>query len=116
MGSVDEDKKQFDIITTFSKDVNMNFGLDKSAYMYVERDKRKYLNEEIEVNGIRIKELKEDAPYKYLGVDGTIGYEGELTEGQVTKEYLNRIRKIWKSELNSYNKQIKLHITPLQCH
>ena len=60
--------------------------------MYVERGKRKYLNEEIEVNKIRIKELKEDEPYKYLGIDETFGYEGELTKGQVTKEYLNRIR------------------------
>ena len=67
-GSVDEGKKQLDIITTFSEDVNMNFGLDKCSYMYVERDKRKYLNEEIEVNGTRIKELKEDAPYKYPGI------------------------------------------------
>ena len=31
-------------------------------------------------------------------------YKGELTMGRVTKEYLNRIRKIWKSELNSYYK------------
>ena len=56
---MDEGKKQLDIIT-FSKDINMNFGLDRCDYMYVEEGKRKYFNEEIEVNGLRIKELKED--------------------------------------------------------
>ena len=86
---MDEGKKQLDIITTFSKDINMNFCLDKCAYMYVEGGKRKYFNEEIEVNGIRIKELKEDEPYKYLRIDEIIGYEGELTKRRVTKEYLN---------------------------
>ena len=39
-----EGKKHLDIITTLSKDINMNFGLDKCAYMYVERGKRKYRN------------------------------------------------------------------------
>ena len=38
----------------------MNFDLDKCTYMYVERGRRKYRNEEIEVNGIRIKEPKEN--------------------------------------------------------
>ena len=42
-GSVDEGKKQLDIITTFSEDINMNFVLDKCAYMYVERGKKNTL-------------------------------------------------------------------------
>ena len=74
-GSVDEGKKQLNIVTTFSKDMNRNFGHDKCAYMYVERGKRKYLNEEIEVNRVKIKELREGEPYKYLGIDESIGIQ-----------------------------------------
>ena len=32
-------KQLLDIVTTFSKDINMQFGVDKCAYTYIERGK-----------------------------------------------------------------------------
>ena len=52
--------KQLDIVTTFSKDVGMTFGTDKCAYSYVECGKKKSLGETIVMNGVEIKELKEE--------------------------------------------------------
>ena len=96
--------KQLDIVTTFSKDVGMTFGTDKCAYSYVERGKKKSLGETIVMNGVEIKELKEEERYTYLGIDESVSMDGELTKEKVTNEYLHRVKKIWKSELNARNK------------
>ena len=55
--------KQLDIVTTFSKEVGMTFGTGKCAYSYVERGKKKSLDETIVMNGVEIKELEEEERY-----------------------------------------------------
>ena len=37
---IQEAKLQLDLITTFTKDINMQFGSDKCAYIYIERGKQ----------------------------------------------------------------------------
>ena len=72
---------------------------------YVSRGgKRKSMGESIEINGLKLDELKEEDSYKYLGVDEDIAYRGDLNKDSVRKEYFNRTNKIWKSELYSKNK------------
>ena len=44
--------------------------------------------------------------YKYLGMDENITYNGPINKEKVSKEYLNRVRKIWSSELFDFNKFI----------
>ena len=44
--------------------------------------------------------------YKYLGCDENIAYRGTLNKEKVIKEYLNRVRKIWSSELHGKKKII----------
>ena len=44
----------------------MTFGRDKCAYSYVERGKKKSLSETIVLNGVEIKELKEEERYTLL--------------------------------------------------
>ena len=82
----------------------MTFGADKCAYLYIERGQRKTLGDTINVNGIELTELIENNSYKYLGGDEYVGYKGNLNKGRVKKEYFDRVRKIWKSELYSRNK------------
>ena len=41
-----------------------------------------------------------------IGIDENISYSGMLNKEKVTREYLNRVRKIWSSELSDYNKVI----------
>ena len=47
-----------DLITRFTNDINMKFGLDKCAYIYIERSKRKSLGTKLTVNNIEITELE----------------------------------------------------------
>ena len=76
-------KLQLDIVTTFSKDIGMTFGEDKCAYICIDRGKRKSLGKSIEINGVTIKELQEDEPYRYLGQDETVGYDGKLNKERI---------------------------------
>ena len=49
-------KLLLDIVTKFSKDIGMTFGLAKCAYIYTERGKRKSLGKKIDINRIEISE------------------------------------------------------------
>ena len=95
--------KQLDLIITYSSDIGMHLGLDKCAYLYIERGKQKSLDKNLSINGIIIKELKENEKYKYLGQDESVEYDGPLNKKRGTNKYLKRTRKIWSSELNSLN-------------
>ena len=97
-------KQLLDIVTTFSKDISMQFGVDKCAYMYIERGKRKSLGEMININGVEIKELEEGDTYKYLGQDESVGYDGPINKERVSKEYPKRVKKIWNSQPSAINK------------
>ena len=103
-------EKQLQLITTFTNDIGMTFGADKCAYLYIERGQRKTLGDTITLNGLELNELIENDSYKYLGCDEDISYKGNLNKERVTKEYFNRVRKIWKSELYSRNKVIAHNI------
>ena len=50
-------QKQLDIITTFSKDINMNFGEGKCAYIRIEKRKMEDNSNPIIVNDLTIKPL-----------------------------------------------------------
>ena len=70
--------------------------------MNVER--KKSFGETIVMNGVEIKELKEEERYTYLGIDESVSMDRELTKEKVRDEYVRRVKKIWKSELNARNK------------
>ena len=53
-----------------------------------------------------IKPIKDSDTYKYLGIDENISYVGTINKERVMKEYLARVKKIWQSELSSFNKVI----------
>ena len=93
-----------DIITTYSRDIGMKFGEDKCACVLIIRGKRKSGNGPIEINGLKVRELKDEEEYKYLGQDESVGYNGPLNKEHVVKEYKKRVRKIWSSALYSNNK------------
>ena len=88
----------------------MEFGVDKCAYIYIERGKKTSLGETLMIQGVELKELEEGDLYKYLGQEESVGYNGKLNKERVTKEYFKRVRKIWKSELYSNNKAIAHNI------
>ena len=101
-------KQMLETFTQFSNEVGMNFGEAKCAYQSIERGRRKPKNESLYVNGLAIQEIKEEDNSKYLGIDESVRIliDGPLNRDRIRKEYKSRVRKIWKSELNGYNKVI----------
>ena len=99
-----------DLITRFTNDINMKFGLDKCAYIYIERGKRKSLGTKLTINNIEISELESEDTYKYLGQDEDIGFKGELNKQRVLEEYLKTVRKIWNLGVYSRNKVLAHNI------
>ena len=49
-----------------------------------------------------IKPVLSGDNYRCLGIDENITCSGPINKTHVLKEYLNRMRKIWKSELSDY--------------
>ena len=98
--------KILEIVTTFSQDVGMSFGISKCAYQCIERGKQKLQNQPLEVNSLIIQRIEEGDQYKYLGMDESVGIIGPFNKQRVVKEYKARVKKIWNSELNATNKAI----------
>ena len=92
-------KFQLDVVTTFTRDIGMEFGIDKCAYIYIDRGKKKTLGEKFTIQGTELNELEHGEQYKYLGQEESVGYNAELNKERVVKEYFKRVRKIWGSEL-----------------
>ena len=99
-------KKQSDLVTAFTKDTGMTFEEDKCAYQQVENGKLIKNTEDLKMNNLDIKPIKDGNTYKHLGIDKNISYAGTVNKERVMKEYLTRVKKIWKSELSSFNKVI----------
>ena len=88
-------KRQLEITTTFSKDIGMKFGEGKCAFLHTEKVIiKKYLP--ININHLTIQPVADGVSYKYLGIDGPLNKE------KVSKEYFNRVQKIWSSELTDF--------------
>ena len=101
---------QLDLITQFTKEIDMEFGLDKCTYIYIVRGTQKSLGTKLSINGTDKEELDSGETYTYLGQDEDICFKGELNKQRVTKEYLRRVRQIWNSELYSRNKVLAHNI------
>ena len=99
-------KKQLDLVTTFSKDICMDFGVDKCAYVKIEKGKLLSDLQPLTMNDLIIEPVAEGDVYKYLGQDENIGYDGPANKARVIKEYCTRVKKIWSSQLSAFNKVI----------
>ena len=108
--NVREAKQQLDLITTFSKDIKMEFGIDKCSYINIEREKKKSLGVSLRLNDLQIGELENGECYKYLGQDEDVRFDNKLNKERVTAEYRKRGKKIWNSQLYSPNKILSHNI------
>ena len=99
-------KSLLDIVTLFSKDIGMKFGVDKGAFFQIEKSKLIQNPETFIINDLIIKPLPIGDTYTYLGIDENITYDGPMNKARITKEYLSRVKKIWSSELSDYNKVV----------
>ena len=65
------------------------------------------------MNNVQINPVKERDSYKYLGQDKNLGYVGPIKKERVTNQYYKRVKKIWKSELSAYNKNVAHNAFPV---
>ena len=71
----DEATLHLDLITRFTNNISMKFGLDKCAYIYIEQEKRESLGTKLTTNNIDITELESGETYKYLGKTKTLVFK-----------------------------------------
>ena len=84
----------------------MKFGEEKCAYMQIEKGKMVDNSNPIVMNDLTIKPILSGDNYCYLGIDKNIVYSAPINKILVLKEYLNPVRKVWKSELSNYKKML----------
>ena len=77
---IQEAKLQFDLITTFIKDINMQFGSDKCAYIHIKRGKQVSLGQKFSINNIELNQPENGDCYKYLRQDEDIGFNDTLNK------------------------------------
>ena len=65
------------------------------------------------MNNVQINPVKETDSYKYLGQDKNLGYVGPINKERVTNQYYKRVKKIWKSEVSAYNKNVTHNAFPV---
>ena len=84
----------------------MKFGVDKCAFVQVEKGKLVQNPDPLRVHDLVIEPVPADDTYTYLGIDKNIAYDEPLNKAKLTKEYLNHIKKILLLELSHYNKVV----------
>ena len=79
-------------VRVFSEDIGMEFGIEKSAMLVMEKGKIvKSVGIELP-DGKVIKSLQEGESYKYLGILETDKFLEEKMKLNVSKEYVRRLR------------------------
>ena len=75
-------KKLLDLVTTFSRDICMDFGVDKCAYMKVVKGKQVSNLQPLEMNDIVIQPIEEGDTMQ----DENINFYGPINKDRVTKQ------------------------------
>ena len=96
-------KNEMKIVQTISKDMNMNFGLEKCARI---RLKRGSVPSKMHVGSTfdDIKELDPRKAYKYLGAEESFDIQHKNEKEKLKKEYLKRLILVLGTELSAGNK------------
>jgi len=97
-------KNDIKIVQTISKDINMNFGLEKCARICLKRGRvqsKMHIGSTFEND---IKELDPRKAYKYLGIEESFEIQHKNEKEKLKKEYLRRLRLVLGTELSAKNK------------
>ena len=90
-------------VRVFSEDIGMEFGIEKSTTLVMEKGKI-VKSVDIELpDGKVIKSLQEGESYKYLGILEADKFLEEKMKLNILKEYIRRLRKVLKSKLSGGN-------------
>ena len=86
-------EKLIEVVHAFSKDIGMEFGLDKCAKCTIKTGKKiKGVGIEIE-QGQFIEDIESGGNYKYLGIEENASLEHNKLREKARKEYIRRLKK-----------------------
>ena len=91
------------IVRIFSKDICMEFGLDKCAKVSMTRGKITEGTAITLPDGNEIKNLELDEQYKYLGLLESDDFETDRIKTKAKEQYKRRLRLILRSKLHGRN-------------
>jgi len=97
-------RNEIKTVHTISKDLNMNFGLEKCARIYLNRCKvqsKMHVGNRFEND---IKKLDPRKAYEYLGIEESFDIQHKNEKENLKKEYLRRLRLVLGTELSAKNK------------
>ena len=90
-------------VRTYSRDIGMEFGIEKCARLVMKSGKRQ-LNDGMELpKQHQIKTLTENETYKYLGILKADTIKQMEMKEKIQKEYLRRTRKLLEAKFHSRN-------------
>ena len=84
-GTTNNLKKLLDIVTTFSKYIDMKFEVDKCAYIKINAGKQTNNKVLLEMNSLIIQPVANGDTYKNFGLDENIAYVVEVNKERVRK-------------------------------
>ena len=93
-------KNEIKLVQTISKDINMNFGLEKCARIGRVQSKM-HIGNTFEND---IKELDLRKAYKFLGIEENFDIQHKNEKEKLNKEYSRRLRLVLGTELSAKNK------------
>jgi len=97
-------KNEMKVVQTISKDINMNFGLEKCTSVCL---KRGSVQRKMQVGSTfesDIKELDPRKAYKYLDIEESFDIQHKNEKEKLKKKYLRRLRLVLGTELSAKNK------------
>ena len=91
-------------VHNFSRDICMEFGLDKCSKCTIKAGKKvKTQHLDLE-DGTQIQDLEADATYKYLGIEENSNIQHKLMRKKISAQYVKRVKAICRTELTTKNK------------
>ena len=97
-------EKEIKTLKAISKDINMDFGLEKYTNICLKRgrvQRKTYIESTFEKG---IKELDPRKAYKYLGIEESHDIEHKNEKEKLKKEHLRRLRLVSDTGLRAKNK------------
>ena len=91
-GTTNNLKKLLNIVTTFSKVIDVKFGVDKCTYITINAEKQTNSKVPLDMNNLIIQPVVIRDTCKYLGQDENIAYVGEVNE-ESTKRTIRQVPK-----------------------
>lgn len=93
------------IVQDYTRDIGMEFGLDKCAVFHLRRGRCAELPHDVQLaDGCILKHLNAEETYAYLGLEQHGIQDATKTKESLRNRYRQLLRKIWSSELSGPNK------------